>query len=1020
MATYSSIKQAVATAANVARVVATNYDSIGSLPTSGNVLGEQALVIGDSSTDRLYIWEGSAWYQVALIQNSPTFTTSPDAAYELATDGVTTTVITLAATDPEGFPITFSATTNVGFDSIASVSQDSSVFTVTPFSQDSAGVSRSGTITFKASDGISVVSAISTFTITFKIVNSNYTSALIKASGNNGTNTTINDASSNNNSITVNGNAVAQAYTPYHPGGYSVYTGATDADFVKLDASTNYNFDNSGWQLEGWVYPIATDGGAAGIVEFYTDDNNTFRLFQQAGGFSVIGKISGTNYVNMGSTNGVQISLNEWNHFAVTWDGTQIRSYLNGLKISGSSTINTDITSTLGSQPLYLAQDYISTDRYMHGYMHDVRLQTGSGAVTYTGDYYDMPTAPLSTDSNTKFHLAALPYPADKKGGTVTFGGNAATERFGPYDYTSYNVSNHGASVYFDGNDDLRTTGYTGPIGTGDYTVECWAYITARNSSGAWLFQIQNGHAPSNANGIQVYYRNSSNQYKWAHLTNNTQYNTDTKSVLNTWHHVALTRASGTTRLFVDGVVIDTQTGDAYDASSYDDITIAKGYTDRALTGYISDFRVINGTALYTSAFTPPTTPLTAVTNTKYLTCNDTPNIYDTSGISNIQLNGDTKSSTAQTKNASSSITFDGSGDTITLDQQVPRNETDDWTIEFWTRPNNVTNRMDMFSQYDISTAGRMTINMNSSGILNFFQNGLSPSSISSSSSLSANTWHHVAVTNNSGTRSMWLDGNHQGTSTGSQAIMDSTIMIGNAVDRTDYMNGYMEDIRLTSGLARYPFIPAKETLEAITNTDLLIAHAATITDGSSNSIAVTANGDAAVSSFAPKYGMYSVAFDGTGDWLKTASSSNLNLYNTDFTIEGWIYASSPGASQHIWSSFIDGSNRESFYLSNSTTLTWWTNGSARINGTISANTWHHVAIVNNSNTTTMFIDGSKQGEWASSSYSDGNRLVWLGTYNDGGYGPDSFTGYISNIRLLRGTALYSNSFTAPTAELKA
>ena len=188
MATYSSIKQAVATAANVARVVATNYDSIGSLPTSGNVLGEQALVIGDSSTDRLYIWEGSAWYQVALIQNSPTFTTSPESTYALATDGATTTVITLAATDPEGFPITFSATTNVGFDSIATVSQDSSVFTVTPFSKDSAGVSRTGTITFKASDGISVASAISTFTITFDIENSNYTSVLLKASGNNGTN----------------------------------------------------------------------------------------------------------------------------------------------------------------------------------------------------------------------------------------------------------------------------------------------------------------------------------------------------------------------------------------------------------------------------------------------------------------------------------------------------------------------------------------------------------------------------------------------------------------------------------------------------------------------------------------------------------------------------------------------------------------------------------------------------------------------------------------------------------------
>ena len=154
-----------------------------------------------------------------MIQNSPTFTTSPESTYALANDGVTTTVITLAATDPEGFPITFSATTNVGFDSIATVSQDSSVFTVTPFSSDSAGVSRTGTITFKASDGISVASAISTFTIAFEITDSNYTSMLIKASGSNGTNTALNDASSFDRTITVGGDISAQAFTPFRPGG---------------------------------------------------------------------------------------------------------------------------------------------------------------------------------------------------------------------------------------------------------------------------------------------------------------------------------------------------------------------------------------------------------------------------------------------------------------------------------------------------------------------------------------------------------------------------------------------------------------------------------------------------------------------------------------------------------------------------------------------------------------------------------------------------------------------------------
>ena len=551
-----------------------------------------------------------------------------------------------------------------------------------------------------------------------------------------------------------------------------------------------------------------------------------------------------------------------------------------------------------------------------------------------------------------------------------------------------------------------------------------YVYGKWNNNSDGWAVWVTPNYSSGNFGYVTFYYGNYGSNECASNLRS-------TVVTLNQWHYIRITRSSNTMYMSVNGKV-GTRTNYTSGITFTDNRTFNANATMNMLGGsvgntlgiaYLSDLRVINGTALTTGNFTPPTSPVTAVTNTKLLTCNDAPDVFDAAGGERrLKTNGNAKSSTAQTKNAESSIVFDGSGDTITIAEQVPRNEKDDWTIEFWVRPNNVTNRMDMFSQYNASSAGRMTLNMNNSGIVNFFQNGLtgnSGSSISSSSSLTANVWQHIAVTNNNGVRSMFIDGEYQGQSTGSQAMADLEIMIGNAVDRTDYMNGYMEDIRLTKGLSRYPFIPAKETLEAITNTDLLIAHAATITDGSSNSIAVTANGNAAVSSFAPKSGMYSVAFDGTGDYLKTASSSNLNLYNTDFTIEGWFYATAPAGNEHIWASYIDASNRESLYFSNSTTLNWWVNGSNRISATVAANTWHHVAIVNNSNTTTMFIDGSRRGEWAST-YTNGNRLVWLGTYNNGGVASDSFTGYISNIRLLRGTALYSNSFTPPTAELEA
>ena len=50
---------------------------------------------------------------------------------------------------------------------------------------------------------------------------------------------------------------------------------------------------------------------------------------------------------------------------------------------------------------------------------------------------------------------------------------------------------------------------------------------------------------------------------------------------------------------------------------------IGTGYnnTGTKVTGYITDYRIVQGTAVYTSAFTAPTERLTAITNTSLLTC---------------------------------------------------------------------------------------------------------------------------------------------------------------------------------------------------------------------------------------------------------------------------------------------------------------------------------------------------------------------------------------------------------------
>ncbi len=123
MSIYSDLKGGSAGSAT------TVYSTIGDLPLSDVTTGAQAYV---SSTNRLYIWNGTGWYNIALINTAPTITTGGSSSYDLAIDG-TATVVTLEANDPEGIPITWNyAVTSGSLGSTATVSQANNVFTITP------------------------------------------------------------------------------------------------------------------------------------------------------------------------------------------------------------------------------------------------------------------------------------------------------------------------------------------------------------------------------------------------------------------------------------------------------------------------------------------------------------------------------------------------------------------------------------------------------------------------------------------------------------------------------------------------------------------------------------------------------------------------------------------------------------------------------------------------------------------------------------------------------------------------
>ena len=145
-------------APGVLGAASTVYDTIDLLPLTGNQVGDLAYVDSDN---RFYVNNGTGWYLIASSNQGVTITVDGNASYELSSDG-TPTVITLAATDPEGFPITWSYVVSSGSLEDTTVTNNGGEFTITP-----GETAATFNLTFTASDGINIDTSTSSFTLSF-------------------------------------------------------------------------------------------------------------------------------------------------------------------------------------------------------------------------------------------------------------------------------------------------------------------------------------------------------------------------------------------------------------------------------------------------------------------------------------------------------------------------------------------------------------------------------------------------------------------------------------------------------------------------------------------------------------------------------------------------------------------------------------------------------------------------------------------------------------------------------------
>jgi Concanavalin A-like lectin/glucanases superfamily len=166
-----------------------------------------------------------------------------------------------------------------------------------------------------------------------------------------------------------------------------------------------------------------------------------------------------------------------------------------------------------------------------------------------------------------------------------------------------------------------------------------------------------------------------------------------------------------------------------------------------------------------------------------------------------------------------------------------------------------------------------------------------------------------------------------------------------------------------------------------------------------------------------------SVFFNSTSQYLYLSGPAGLTLGSNNFTIESWInFSSSSGI---IIIDFRPSSTNgfyPQFSISSSGNLSTYVNGSNQIvgNTSLSASTWYHVAWVRNNGTSTLYVNGSSVGSTAdTNSYSVGSSRPVIAT---NGYqtGLSAFPGYISNLRIVNGTAVYTGNFTPPRSQLTA
>jgi hypothetical protein len=858
------------------------------------------------------------------------------------------------------------------------------------------------------------------------------------------TNKGIIDNSNFNNIITRFGNTSQGSFSPYSVTGWSNYfNGSTDYLSLPTAAFSSIDGVNTSYTLECWVYPQSY-GGAEGSKLIAIDTSGqtsaTFFLIAQNGSFGIT-NAGASNYTPVLSSAGV-VPLNTWSHLCLSKSGSTARLFFNGI-------LQTTVTVTAATMPTFTTTTIgarfssgIGVSQALTGYISNMRLVVGTAIYTSA---FTPPTSPLTplTTANTRILTCQSDRFIDNGSTnyTITPAGTTAVQAFSPFGSIG-EATPQSYSVFQPADGSQINVTYSSPllVGTGQFTIEAWIYVNATRAVQQFIFS--NRTYNNIGTGTYTLYIGTTNLLTFDQVQTPTTLATSNVPItIGAWQHVAVSRdINNLIRLFINGVLVNTPAASTFNFSSTNNPQIGwnADTSNNVLIGSISNLRFIVGSALYTTGFTPPTGPLTAIANTVLLTCQSTTITNNSNNALTITTSGDVRTRTfnpfGYTTQSTTNYTpilhggsayFDGTGDYVST-PAINWSTYGSYTFEFWIYHSSFTQSTQAYA----STGN--------TGFTNFYcygSTGNNPGAVAvgiagtnevrtPNNTITGFGWYHITYTYDGTTTNIFVNGIKQTTTVaGSAAVYSNNsanFIIGSGLGGNATF-GYMSDVRLTRGTPIYSnsFVPPAQRLgnysTSVPASLLLNFNNGGITDQHGSNVLETV-GNAQLSTAVKKYNNASMYFDGTGDYL--TATPNFNFGTGNITMECWIYANTLSGS-------VFGICGTHGAVTDSKTLLYvygtgsiavgkiGANEIASATGVVTTGTWYHVAAVRNGSTTTIYINGTSVATNTTAVWDTGTspfNVAYMHPSN-GSY----WNGYIDDLRVTKDIARYTGNFTAPT-----